>query len=248
MKRTCVALVIFFCAGGSGLRADQTTSGVQQALKDEGFYYGDVTGEKNSDTTAAIRRYQIRNGLQITGELNAETQRSLGVSATAPATPRPRTAPTPAPDLREEQEIPPAPTRAPRTQPPPEPQGPDDIYAPGPRGLRPETSGIFDGTPFEVARPDVQQRVIIGAQTILARRGFYRSDIDGLYGPGMNAALRLYQARVGIPPTGWLDMDTLSSLGLLPGQRMPGYGPRHRRMPPPRWRMGPTGERIYIPR
>ena len=119
---------------------------------------------------------------------------------------------------------------------------------PGPRGLRPETSGIFDGTPFEVAPPDVQQRVIIGAQTILARRGYYLSDIDGLYGPVMNVALRAYQARVGIPPTGGLDMDTLASLGLLPGQRMPGYGPRHRRMPPPRWRMGPTGERIYIPR
>jgi peptidoglycan hydrolase-like protein with peptidoglycan-binding domain len=38
---------------------------VQQALKDQGFYYGDVNGEKTADTTAALRRYQIRNGLQI---------------------------------------------------------------------------------------------------------------------------------------------------------------------------------------
>ena len=83
MKQTCLALVIFLLAGAGGLRADQTTSVVQRALKDQGFYYGDVTGEKNADTTAAIRRYQIRNGLQITGEIDAETLRSLGVGAGA---------------------------------------------------------------------------------------------------------------------------------------------------------------------
>ena len=54
---------------------------VQQALKEQGFYYGDVNGEKTADTTAAIRRYQIRNGLQVTGEIDAETLRSLGVGA-----------------------------------------------------------------------------------------------------------------------------------------------------------------------
>ena len=65
---------------------------VQQALKDQGFYYGDVNGEKTADTTAALRRYQIRNGLQITGEIDAETLRSLGVGARrgrAAVTPQP---------------------------------------------------------------------------------------------------------------------------------------------------------------
>jgi len=62
-------------------RADNLTQNVQQALKDEGFYYGEVTGTKDADTTAAIRRYQIRNGLQITGEINDETLKSLGVDA-----------------------------------------------------------------------------------------------------------------------------------------------------------------------
>jgi len=250
MNRKLFVSALFCLVALLPARADQAVESVQRKLKDQGFYYGEITGKKDADTTAAIRRYQIRNGLQITGELNSETQRSLGVSGTAaPATPRLRTAPTPppdTPDLREEPAAPPPAARAP--QPPPQPESPDELYVPGPRGLRPETSGIFDGTPFEVAPPDVQQRVIIGAQTILARRGYYLSDIDGLYGPAMNVALRAYQARVGIPRTGGLDMDTLASLGLLPGQRMPGYGPRHRRMPPPRWRMGPTGERIYIPR
>jgi len=37
-------------------KADQTVQNVQQALKDQGFYYGEVTGDKDADTTAAIRR------------------------------------------------------------------------------------------------------------------------------------------------------------------------------------------------
>ena len=83
MKRSWLAFLAFFLAGASLLLADQTTSAVQQALKEQGFYYGDVTGKKTADTTAAIRRYQIRNGLQITGEIDAETLRSLGVGSGA---------------------------------------------------------------------------------------------------------------------------------------------------------------------
>jgi peptidoglycan hydrolase-like protein with peptidoglycan-binding domain len=48
--------------------ADQTVQSVQQALKDQGLYYGNVTREKSAETTAAIRRYQIRSGLQVTGK------------------------------------------------------------------------------------------------------------------------------------------------------------------------------------
>jgi len=44
---------------------------VQQALKDQGFYYGEINGETNANLSAAIRRYQIRNGLQVNGELNS---------------------------------------------------------------------------------------------------------------------------------------------------------------------------------
>jgi len=76
-----VAILILVAAMVIPARADQLVQNVQQALKDEGFYYGEVTGEKDADTTAAIRRYQIRNGLQITGELNDETLKALGVDS-----------------------------------------------------------------------------------------------------------------------------------------------------------------------
>lgn len=249
MNRSFFITTLFCLAAFSPVRADQAIESIQQKLKDQGFYYGEINGKKDADTTAAIRRYQIRSGLQITGEINTETQRSLGITYTAPATPRPRLAATPIPDkptLRQER-IAPKPVPAPRRPADPDDPGDERVYVPGPRGLRPETSGIFDGTPFEVAPPDVQRRVIIGAQTHLARRGYYRSAIDGVSGPGMDFAVRTYQARMDLLPTGRLDMETLASLGLLPGPRTPGFGPPRQRMFPPRSRTGPTGERIYIP-
>src|SRR5690242_15642348 len=80
IKRTIVHLIVAVCAAAL-VRADQTTQSVQQALKDQGFYYGNVTGDKSAETTAAVRRYQIRNGLKVTGDMDPETLRSLNVSS-----------------------------------------------------------------------------------------------------------------------------------------------------------------------
>jgi len=252
MKARLLLALLFFLAGLAWAKADPAIESAQRKLKDQGFYYGEIHGKKDADTTAAIRRYQIRNGLQITGELDAATQRALGFTVAPSTPPRPKPSPNSsastapkAPEnsraLKQTAAIPPRPPieydRAPN----------ESAYVPGPHGLRPETSGIFDGTPFEVAPPDVQRRVIVGAQTILARRGLYRSAIDGVYGPGLSFALRTHQARLHLPPTGRFDLDTLATLGLLPGQRRPGFGPSPRRRFPPRTRIGPDGERVYLP-
>src|SRR5438034_11682173 len=68
-------------------QADQMIEGVQQALKNQGFYYGEISGQMSSDLTAAIRRYQIRSGLQVNGQLNSETLQSLGINSSASAQP-----------------------------------------------------------------------------------------------------------------------------------------------------------------
>src|SRR5206468_4613901 len=92
MKRTIARLLLAMCAAGF-VRADQTVQSVQQTLKDQGFYYGNVTGDKSAETTAAIRRYQIRNGLQVTGEINPETLRSLNVNSNQSASSPPASKP-----------------------------------------------------------------------------------------------------------------------------------------------------------
>lgn len=230
MKRTCFVLLALFSASALLARADQTTTSVQQALKDQGFYYGNITGQKNADTTAAIRRYQIRNGLQITGEIDAETLRSLGVGSSAAPAPAPRAQPSPPPADSDTDEGPGQPAEIPNgeepTNPAPRTAPGNRYYVPGPRGLRPETSGVFDGTPYEIAPPDLQRHVIVGAQTLLARAGYYRSGIDGEFGPGTAEAVRAFQRRAALPADGRLNMETLSALGLLPGQHPPQFRTR----------------------
>jgi peptidoglycan hydrolase-like protein with peptidoglycan-binding domain len=239
MNRKLFATALIFLVGWSVASADSTTESAQQKLKDGGFYYGDITGKQDADTTAAIRRYQIRNGLQITGELNAETLRSLGLNSKPASTPAPRPQHTPGPTPPDYVE----PAPAPRTTPLPNPQ-PNDEYESAPEPPpRPhvETANIFGGTPYEAAPPQVQQDIIARAQMILMRQGYYREGIDGLYGPAMNFALRNYQARFGLEPSGRFDVETLASLSLLPEQRLTGPRRFHRRFWGPR-------EPIYIPR
>jgi peptidoglycan hydrolase-like protein with peptidoglycan-binding domain len=228
-----IALLIFL-GSVALMEADQTIERVQQVLKDQGFYYGEVTGEANANLTAAIRRYQIRNGLQVNGELNSETLRSLGIDSSAPARPAAKTAPSLSPglpDLRDQSSrqatgIPPA--GQPFANPPQDQQ----IYRSNPVMPGMSRGGLLTGTPYEAAPPDVQQNVVVSAQIALARRGLYRSEIDGVYGSAMELALRAYQARTRLPVTGRLDLETLAALRLLPRPREPVYDPSRKRMRP----------------
>jgi len=257
-----IALFVLFASVGS-LWADQAIENVQQALKDQGFYYGEVNGEKDADTTAAIRRYQIRNGLQVTGDLNDETMKSLGagsgaskpVAKSSPATvpdtsdshtetrgPResPQSnAPTnpltgqPFPDVSQNRQAPPNDYR----QPPPDYRGPPADYRQPPPDYDmagPRPGGVFAGTPYEMAPPEVQRNVLTSAQSILGQRGLYRGEIDGVFGPSLEFSLRAYQARVGLPVTGRPDLQTLAALQLLPGPNAPVRMPRARTLPPVR--------------
>src|SRR5213082_3734948 len=88
MKRTAAHLAVAFCVVCS-VRADQTTQSVQQGLADQGFYYGNVTGEKSAETTAAIRRDQIRNGLKVTGDISPETLHALNMTSSSVSSAQP---------------------------------------------------------------------------------------------------------------------------------------------------------------
>jgi peptidoglycan hydrolase-like protein with peptidoglycan-binding domain len=215
--------------------ADERVADIQRELKEQGFYYGQITGQKDADTIAAIRRFQIRNGLQITGELDDETLKSIKSTASntpqsAPANRVPATTAPAAPDtsdLRAET----APPDPAINSVPVQPYSPNyrgQWQPPGPDRMQPLSPGhgMFAGTPYETAPIEIQRKVIADAQRILARRGLFKDPVDGAYGPTLEFSLRAYQSRVGLPLTGRLDLETLAALQLLPGAHAPVFTPR----------------------
>lgn len=240
-----IAAVILIASVGTAL-ADQVIERVQQALKNQGFYYGELTGEKNAELTAAIRRYQIRNGLQVNGELNDETVKSIETNSPTPAQ-QPATSVSPGAVQPKSGEQSPG-ERANLTPPPVQPfaNAPPDqqIHPSQPTGPATSATGALARTPFETAPPEVQRNLIVSAQIALARRGLYHGEVNGIYGPTMQSSLRAYQARAKIPVTGQLDLETLAALRMLPHPRQPFYGPGHRHRRPAPGPPPPQGEWI----
>jgi len=69
------------------VHADDNVREVQTKLSDEGFYRGEIDGAYSSDLAAALTRYQVREGLPITGQLDVETSKALGAKpAVGPST------------------------------------------------------------------------------------------------------------------------------------------------------------------
>src|SRR5258708_24088680 len=63
-----------------GWRPDNVRA-VQEKLRNSGLYFGEIDGAYSSEVAAALGRYQIRNGLPITGQLDAETSKALGAKS-----------------------------------------------------------------------------------------------------------------------------------------------------------------------
>jgi peptidoglycan hydrolase-like protein with peptidoglycan-binding domain len=200
MKRL-LCLVVTLCAVNF-VQADQTIRSLQQTLKAQGFYYGAVTGDKSAETTAAIRRYQIRNGLQVTGEINEETLRWVNSSSNSVASasqPASKPAAIQPNSVRGD-----ASARLSQSSPPPSFNQPN-------RPL--ETSPPYSASFYQSAPLRVNRRIIAGAQYQLMSRGYYRGRVDGKYGHQTTFAVRAFQSSAGLPPTGRLDMETLEALG-----------------------------------
>ena len=58
--------------------ADDNVRAVEMKLRDSGFYSGEIDGAYSTQLAAALSRYQIRNGLPITGQLDVDTSKALG--------------------------------------------------------------------------------------------------------------------------------------------------------------------------
>jgi peptidoglycan hydrolase-like protein with peptidoglycan-binding domain len=243
MKRVVFLLLLIL---GATVRADELTKRVQTELKDLGFYYSEITGVNSAETVAALRRYQIRNGLEVTGTLTKETLAALGIGSGKEPAPAPAPAPgrkEPPVNLRRDESDKEADRNFLRREGPPSDRDSSAVEPPAP--LNPpadpgseEYASVFARTPFESAPAEVQVSTLRKAQLILARAGYYRDPIDGMPGPATEEAILSYQRRHHLTLTGRLDLDTLGTMALLPG-RLQG--------PPLRPFSAPPGSR-YSPR
>jgi peptidoglycan hydrolase-like protein with peptidoglycan-binding domain len=229
MKRSLLCFVVMLCTVSLVL-ADQAIQSLQQTLKERGFYYGTVTGNKSAETTAAVRRYQIRNGLKVTGEVNEETLHSVNPNAVAsasqpaskPATIQPNSV---RPDASARLGQSSAPPSQPASKPatiqsnslPPDASAYLSQSSPPPSFRQPdrpvETNPPYSASFYQSAPLRVNRRTIAGAQYQLMSRGYYRGRVNGKYGRQMAFAVRAFQSSAGLPPTGRLDIETVKALG-----------------------------------
>ena len=172
MKRSLLCFVVTLCAV-SLVRADQAIRSLQQTLKNQGFYYGAVTGDKNAETTAAIRRYQIRNGLQVTGEINEETLRSVNPSSNSVAS---ASHPASKPAAIQPNSVDPdASAKLGQSAPPPS-------FNRSNRAL--ETNPSYSASFYQSAPLRLNRRIIAAAQYQLISRGYFSGRVDGKWDLG----------------------------------------------------------------
>jgi hypothetical protein len=77
IRAVLIAMAIGFAVAGP-VWANDDVREVQEKLRKDGFYSGQIDGAYSSDLSAALTRYQIRNGLPISGQLDADTSKALG--------------------------------------------------------------------------------------------------------------------------------------------------------------------------
>ncbi len=224
--------------------ADDRTRDAQGLLKAKGFFYGDITGSDTPEMEAAIRRFQIRSGIKVTGKLTPDTLAALGLAEKKPVAIAPQSAPGAAAD---QQLNPPAPTKPPAAKPgepiqragvlPPEASRPPipqpvaqktvrfpkpfdpaviEPPSPLPAPVAGAFSTMFRDTPYAAVPREVQMDIVRRAQSLMAARRFYRGPLNGVASPATSEAIFLFQDDAALRRTGRLDPDTLAEMKLLP--------------------------------
>jgi len=75
------------------------------------------------------------------------------------------------------------------------------------------TAASAQTAPTSPSQPNLKAELVMAMQQKLNERGFSAGHVDGLWGPDTSAAVRDFQQKNGLPPTGQLDQGTLQALG-----------------------------------
>ncbi|HEX8898717.1 MAG TPA: peptidoglycan-binding domain-containing protein, partial [Chthoniobacterales bacterium] len=85
MLRFLTSLLLVLLALPNVARADETVRQVQEELRKRNLYFGNIDGQSSAVLTAALKRYQARQGFTVTGKVDRDTATSLHVETTAVA-------------------------------------------------------------------------------------------------------------------------------------------------------------------
>ena len=88
--------------------------------------------------------------------------------------------------------------------------------------------------------PELTPDMIRNVQQALQQDGTYRGRVDGVWGPGTQAAVRTYQQQHNMNATGQLDQDTLAAMNL-------GAAPNNAQQQPGSQRYGSNSAPNYNP-
>lgn len=223
--------LVLAVAGGAGaplfgqlpnpLREAPPLIELQTKLAALGDFHGKPDGMPSTETARAIRRFQIRSGLPVTGEADAETWRRIRLEVEQGV--RDGALPPEAAGPSSESAAPP---RGAANGPGGAPAQPffsdtpaDAAAARGPGGAEPEGPGAALRYSRFAASPEPVQRAVLADATaaLAARRLLVLSDGEEApwLSPAFAAALREFQAAEGLTRSGVLDDPTLERLGLI---------------------------------
>lgn len=73
-----LCIVTFLISSATSEAAENVARALQDALKARGFYTANPTGTMDAPTRDALKRFQIREGLNVTGEPDTATLQALG--------------------------------------------------------------------------------------------------------------------------------------------------------------------------
>lgn len=170
---------------------------LQQSLKDSGFYKnGVVTGIWDNNTTDALASYQASKGMRVTGSLDNQTALRLGLIRSA------------SDEIATTEGVPHAYQERHMARMEPVALNDQMTYD------RTMSDTDANRMGYHTTYTTLTTSQVETLQQSLADSGFYKSGVDGVWGPSTTQAIRNYQASNGLAATGRLNGQTLDRLGV----------------------------------
>jgi peptidoglycan hydrolase-like protein with peptidoglycan-binding domain len=216
--------------------SSSTVKKAQERLKEKGYYQGSDDGVLGPNTREALRRYQEKENLKADGRLTQETAEHLGIKGAGDSTVGEHFEDAGqaveqhygaagksvghgtkelGSDMKKGEVA----------------EGGKDFgkgvggfgkeVAKGTaKGAKKVGEGVKDAfDPNEHKSKAAEEKTessesVVKAQRVLKDKGYYDASVDGLMGPRTEAALRSFQEKEGLTPTGSLNKETRKKLGI----------------------------------